>query len=59
MVTTRKGVFVGAFIPTSMKRALWRMARSKHWTLTELLLHIFKYAIKHEADVLKGDDNGE
>jgi hypothetical protein len=47
MATKRTGVFVGAFVPSTVKKALRTMANGKHWTLTKLVVRIFEYAIKH------------
>lgn len=45
-MANRKGVFIGAYVPADLKRALQQRAASEHRTLSQEITRILEEAIK-------------
>ena len=45
-MANRKGVFIGAYVPADLKRALQERAASEHRTLSQEITRILEEAIK-------------
>jgi hypothetical protein len=58
MTKKRTGVMVGGYVATKIKADLVALARKHHWTLTQLLVRIFLYALKH-PEIVKDEDCNE
>ena len=45
-MANRKGVFIGAYVPSELKRALQQRATSEHRTLSQEITRILEEAVK-------------
>ena len=45
-MANRKGVFIGAYVPAELKRALQQRATSEHRTLSQEITRILEEAVK-------------
>lgn len=45
-MSNRKGVFIGAYVPAELKRALKQKAASEHRTLSQQITRILELAMK-------------
>ena len=48
-MANRKGVFIGAYVPAELKRALQQRATSEHRTLSQEITRILEEAVKGPA----------